>query len=100
MYGLTNVWKLKGKVNSFKGAKFQQFENDYSILEDFKTLKGKQPQGGFPVIAEITRCRTFMREINDVSSHSQHFNENLYCKNCQRVFSVMTGKPALGTNRN
>ena len=52
-------------------------------------------QGGFPIIAEITHCHTFTKEINHASSRSQYFNENFYCKNCLRVFSAMTGKPAL-----
>ena len=52
-------------------------------------------QGGFPVIAEITRCHISAKEINHASARSQYFNENLDCKNGLRVFSAMTGKPAL-----
>ena len=51
--------------------------------------------GGFPLIAEITHCHTFIKEINHASACIQYFNENFYCKNCLRVFSAMTGKPAL-----
>ena len=43
-------------------------------------------KGGFPVIAETTRCHTFTKEINHASPRSQYFNENFYCKNCLRVF--------------
>ena len=52
------------------------------------------PQGRFPVIAEITRCHTFINEIHHASARCQYFNENFYCKNCLRVFFAMTGKPA------
>ena len=31
----------------------------------------------------------------DLTFH-KHFNENFYCKNRLKVFSAMTGKPALG----
>ena len=51
-------------------------------------------KGGFPLIAEITRCHTFTKEINHASARCQYFNENFCCKNCLRVFSAMTGKPA------
>ena len=56
-----------------------------------------QVKSGFPVIAEITRCHTFTKEINHASTCSQYFNENFYCKNCLRVFSAMTGKKALAS---
>ena len=53
-----------------------------------------QHKGGFPLIAEITRCHAFTKEINHASARCQYFNDNFYCKNCLRVFSAMTGKPA------
>ena len=53
-----------------------------------------QNKGGFPLIAEITRCHAFTKEINHASARCQYFNDNFYCKNCLRVFSAMTGKPA------
>ena len=53
--------------------------------------------GGFPFMAEITRCHAFTKEINRVSTCSQYSNENFYCKNCLRVFSAMTGKAAYGS---
>ena len=43
--------------------------------------------GGFPVIAKITCCHTFTKEINHVRARNQYFNENFYCKNCLQVFS-------------
>ena len=49
----------------------------------------------FPVIAKITRCHTFTKEINHARARSQYFNDNFYCKNCLRTFSAMTEKPAL-----
>ena len=58
-------------------------------------LYGDQAWGGFPLIAEFTGCHTFTKEINHASARCQYFNENFYCKNCLRVFSAMTGKPAL-----
>ena len=51
-------------------------------------------KGGFTVFAEITCSHIFTKDINHASAHSQYFNENFYCKNCLRVFSAMTGKPA------
>ena len=45
-------------------------------------------------MAEITRCHTFTKEINQGRARSQYSNENFNCKNCLRVFSAMTGKPA------
>ena len=56
-------------------------------------------KGGFPLIAEITRCHTFTKEINHASVRSQYFEESFYCKNCLRVFSDMTGKPVLCRSR-
>ena len=53
-----------------------------------------QYKGGFPLIAEITSCHTFTKEINHASDRCQYFNKIFYCKNCLRVFSEMTGKPA------
>ena len=52
-------------------------------------------KGGFSVIAEITRCHTFTKEINHEIARSQYFDENFYCKNSLPVFSAMTGNPAL-----
>ena len=52
--------------------------------------------GRFPVIAEISRSHTFLKEINHASARSQYFNGNFYCKNCLRVFSAMTGNKAKG----
>ena len=43
-------------------------------------------KGGFPDIAEITRCHTFTKEINHARARSQYFNENFCCENCLRVF--------------
>ena len=42
---------------------------------------------GFPVVAEITSCHSYIKEINHARTRSQYFNENVYCKNCLRVFS-------------
>ena len=50
---------------------------------------------GFSVIVESTCNYTFTKEINHAGTRSQHFNENVYRKNFLRVFSAMTGKPAL-----
>ena len=33
-------------------------------------------KGGFPVMAKITRCHTFKKEINHSRARSQCFNEN------------------------
>ena len=33
-------------------------------------------KGGFPVMAEISRCHTFTKEINHRRARSQYFNEN------------------------
>ena len=63
----------------------------YAILKD---LVQDLTKGGFPLIAEITRCHAFTKEINHASARCQYFNNNFYCKNCLRVFSAMTGKPA------
>ena len=41
-----------------------------------------KPEEGFSVIAEITHCHTFAKEINHARVRSQYFNENFYCKNC------------------
>ena len=51
-------------------------------------------RGGFPVIAESTRSHVFTNGINHASTRSQYVNRNFYCKNCVRVFSDITGKPA------
>ena len=59
-------------------------------------------KGGFPLIAEVTRCHTFTKEINHANARCQYFNKNLYCKHCQRVFPAMVGNEAqdrLSTNR-
>ena len=47
-------------------------KNVIQVALFLKCLKtGKQIKGGFPVIAEITCCHTFTKEINHESAHSQ-----------------------------
>ena len=60
----------------------------------FKFLKWRSNKGGSPLIAEITCCHTFTKEINYASGRSHYFDENFYCKNCLRVFSAMKGTAA------
>ena len=45
-------------------------------------------------MAEITRWHAFIKDVNRKSTRSQYSNENFYCKNCLRMLSAMTGKPA------
>ena len=52
-------------------------------------------KGGFPVIAETTRNRTFSKEISQVMLAAMDLAPNFYCKNCQRVISAMRGNPPL-----
>ena len=40
-------------------------------------------KNGFSLMAEITRCHTFIKEINPVSVHSQYCDENFCCKNSE-----------------
>ena len=47
-------------------------------------------KGGFLAMQEISRCYTCTKEINHASARTQYVNENIYCKNCLRVFSAIT----------
>ena len=51
------------------------------------------PWGRFPVMAEITCCNTFTKDVNHARACSQYFTDNFSCKNCLRMFSAITGKP-------
>ena len=49
-------------------------------------LSWKPPKGGFPLMAEITRCHNFAKEINRASARSQYSDENFYGKNVCECF--------------
>ena len=66
-----------------------------NLLRIVSAIIKKTTKGGFPVIAQTSRSHVFTKEINHASTRSQYLNGNFYCKNRLRVFSAMTGKPAL-----
>ena len=45
-------------------------------------------------MAEIFHSHVLPKEINNASSHSNNFNENVYCKSSLRVFSAIKGPMA------
>ena len=70
--------KISSKECEKQGINFRQIHRE-------KTTQNRylfEHKGRFLVIAEITRCHTFTKEINYASDHSQYVNENFYCKNC------------------
>ena len=75
------------KIVLISGLKIEQ--HMYKVVYFF----GKPGTILCPVIAEITRCYNFTKQINHASAHSQYSNVNFHCKNCLRLFSAMTGKP-------
>ena len=46
----------------------------------------------FPVIAHNTRGHTCTNESNHARARSQYFNENFYCKICERVLLFKLSK--------
>ena len=70
-----------------------EFLSGYTMRIGWSSLtRAAACRGGFTVIAEITRCHTFTKEIDYASALSQYFDENFYCKKCLPVFSAKTRK--------
>ena len=98
-------WKKPSKMPNKKDPLYHQISlKSYKRVSHFYQVAhyaifapNMVSQSVLPVIAEVSHCHIFAKEINHTSASSQYFNENFWCKNCLRMFSAITLKLALIT---